>query len=71
VRTRGLGLLLLRLTAVDQPGHAAVELALPGHRDLGVDCERHLELVPLRAQVLAGLAWGELGVAVGFVADCA
>ena len=40
-----------------------------GH--LGVDGERHLELVTLRAQVLAGLPGRQLGVAVGLVADCA
>src|SRR5687767_924014 len=45
VGARGLDLLLLRLRAVDQPGDAAVELALPGDRDLGVDRERNLEAV--------------------------
>src|SRR3954466_12641642 len=69
VRARRLGLLLLRLIAVDQPRHAAVELALPGHRDLGVDSERNLELVPLGAQVFSGLTRSQLGVAVGLVAD--
>src|SRR4051794_13914264 len=69
VGTRRLGPLLLRLTAVDEPGDAAVELALPGHRDLGVDGEGHLELVTLGAQVLPGLSRRQLGVAVGLVAD--
>jgi hypothetical protein len=40
-----------------------------GH--LGVDGERHLELVTLHAQVLSGLPGRQLGVAVGLVADCA
>src|SRR3954454_10609136 len=71
VGTRRLRLLLLRLVAVHQSRDAAVELALPGHRDLGVDGERHLELVTLYAQVLAGLPGRQLRVAVGLVAACA
>src|SRR3954447_26377370 len=71
VGTRRLGLLLLRLGAVDQSRDAAVELALPGGRHLGVDGERRLELVALGAEVLSGLPGSQLGVAVGLVADCA
>src|SRR5215471_15762504 len=56
VGARRLGLLLLGLAAVDEARDAAVELALPGDRHLGVDGERHLELVALRAQVFPRLA---------------
>src|SRR5687768_6408120 len=56
----GLRLLRLRLVAVDQARDASVELALPGHRHLGVDGERHLELVALHAQVFAGLPGRQL-----------
>src|SRR5512138_1857751 len=66
-----LRLLLLGLAAVHQTGDAAVELALPGGGHLGVDGERHLELMALDAQVLSGLPGSQLGVAVGLVADCA
>ncbi|GAA0910591.1 hypothetical protein GCM10009558_098760 [Virgisporangium aurantiacum] len=69
VGARRLGLLLLRLVAVDEARDAAVELALPGGGYLGVDGERHLEPVALGAQVLAGLTRSQLGVAVGLVAD--
>jgi hypothetical protein len=71
VGARRLGLLRLRLVAIDQSGDAAVELALPGGRHLGVDGERHLELVTLDAQVLTGLTGRQLSVTVGLVADCA
>src|SRR5262249_34422911 len=68
VRARWLDLLLLRLRAIDETCDATVELALPRDRHLGVDRERHLELVSLGAQVIASLTRRQLGVAVGLVA---
>src|SRR5262249_5135257 len=60
--------LLLRLAAVYEAGDRTVELALPGDGHLGVNGERHLELVTAGAEVLTGLSRRQLGVAGRLVA---